>query len=472
MHRILPVIMCGGSGTRIWPLSRESLPKQFLPLVGPRSTFQDTLRMLAASEVFERPIVLSSHDYRFLIAEQMKEAGIAGEIILETVQRDTAATVATAAEMALRRSPDTVVAVFAADHVIADPQAFVALCLRAGKAAAGGAIVRLGITPDYPATEYGYIRPATNAAIADGGLHGVADFVEKPDAETAARLIAEGYVWNSGNFFFRADIMAQEIAAHAPAFEEAAKAALDAAKPDLDFLVLPRNGFAGVQAVSIDSAVVRKSERAAVIVGDFGWADTGNWPAVHALSPRDATGNSIRGDGIVMDASNVFIRSEEALTAVIGVDNVVVVSTGDAVLVVSSAQAGKIRDLVDQLKKAGRREPLEHRRIYRPWGYYHSVDEGARHQVKRISVKPGGKLSLQKHHHRAEHWVVVKGVAEVTLDGAVRLLQENESIYLPIGCVHRLCNPGKIDLELIEVQTGSYLGEDDIVRLEDVYNRN
>ncbi|WP_090696850.1 MULTISPECIES: mannose-1-phosphate guanylyltransferase/mannose-6-phosphate isomerase [unclassified Beijerinckia] len=469
MTQILPVVVCGGSGTRIWPLSRESLPKQFLPLVGTQSTFKTLLSILASDEAFAPPVVISNHDYRFLVAEQMAEAGVEGEIVLETTQRDTAASVAVATELALRQAPETIVAVFAADHAIADAPAFAALCRRAAAAASTGALVRLAVKPAYPATEYGYMQPVGPV---DAGLCKVGAFVERPDTATATRLIDEGYLWNSGDLFFRADVMAGEIAAHTPALAEAARVSLDLAKPDLQFLVLPREPFETASAESIDTAVVRKSAHAVMIAGDFGWADTGNWPSVHALSPRDEHGNSVRGDGIVLDASNVFIRSEEGLTAVIGVDNVVVVTTGDAVLVTNAEQAGKIRDLVEQMKRAGRREPLEHKRIYRPWGYYQSVDHGARHQVKRISVKPGGKLSLQKHFHRAEHWVVVKGVAEVTLDDKITLLQENESIYLPIGCVHRLANPGKIDLEIIEVQTGGYLGEDDIVRIEDIYNRN
>lgn len=469
MTQILPVVVCGGSGTRIWPLSRESLPKQFLPLVGSQSTFKTLLSILASDAAFAPPVIISNHDYRFLVAEQMAEAGVEGEIILETAPRDTAASVAVATELALRRSPDTIVGVFAADHAIADAVAFETLCRRAAAAASQGELVGLAVKPAYPATEYGYMQ--STGALASG-LSKIGAFVEKPDAATAARLIDEGYLWNSGDLFFRADVMAGEIATHGPELAAAARASLDQAKPDLQFLVLPAAPFEATPAQSIDTAVVRKSARAAMIVGEFGWADTGNWPAVHALSPRDERGNSVRGDGIVLDASNVFIRSEEGLTAVIGVDNVVVVSTGDAVLVANAEQAGKIRDLVDQMKRAGRREPLEHKRIYRPWGYYQSVDHGARHQVKRISVKPGGKLSLQKHFHRAEHWVVVKGIAEVTLDGTISLLKENESIYLPIGCIHRLANPGEIDLEIIEVQTGGYLGEDDIVRIEDIYNRN
>ncbi len=471
MTKILPIIMCGGSGTRMWPLSRESMPKQFISLIGEYSSFQDTLLRLAGADLFEAPVVITNHDYRFLVAEQMKAVGVKGEIVLEPVRRDSAAAVAAAASLAARRSPQTVVAMLAADHAVANPQALVELCREAGKAAADGAIVTLGITPSYAATGYGYIR--AGAAMRDSSpVRKIAAFVEKPDAAKAEKYIAEGYLWNSGNFIFRADVMLSELQKFEPAIANAAENAVAKAVVDLDFLVLDRASFESAPKKSIDYAVMEHTELAAVIPADIGWSDVGTWSAVRDLSERDNAGNVIRGTGIVVNASNVHVRSDDMLTAVVGVSNVIVVTTADAVLVVDANSSDKVKDLVEQLKRDGRREPLEHRRVYRPWGYYQSVDNGARYQVKRIAVKPGGQLSLQKHHHRAEHWIVVKGTAEVTRDAEVMLVHENESIYLPIGCVHRLVNPGKIDLELIEVQTGSYLGEDDIVRIEDIYNRN
>ena len=406
----------------------------------------------------------------FLVAEQLAQVGVAAEIVLEPVRRDSAAAVAIAAEIARRRSPETVVAVLAADHSVRDRKRFAELCRQAGEAAASGAIVTLGVKPTHPATGYGYIRAGEPLS----GFHDVskvAAFVEKPKEEIAERYVAEGYLWNSGNFFFRADVMQGEIAAFEPEIAQAAADAVEGSTLDLQFRVLDKAALERAPKKSIDYAVMEHTKHACVTPADIGWSDVGAWSAVHDLSERDADGNAVRGNGVVLDGKGVLVRSEGPLTAVVGLDDVIVVTTSDAVLVTHKKHSDKVKNLVDQLKAAGRREAIEHKRIYRPWGYYTSVDEGARHQVKRIVVKPGGRLSLQKHFHRAEHWIVVKGAAEVTLDGAVTLVHENESIYLPIGSVHRLANPGKIDLELVEVQTGSYLGEDDIVRIEDVYNR-
>lgn len=471
MTRILPVIMCGGSGTRMWPLSRESMPKQFISLIGEHSSFQDTLLRLNDASVFDPPVVITNHDYRFLVAEQMAAVGVKGEIVLEPVRRDSAAAVAAAAALAARRDPQTIVAMLAADHAVENRNGLVQLCKAAGEAAAQGFIVTLGVTPDYPATGYGYIRPG--APVGEGSLvRKVEAFVEKPDAQTASRYIEDGYLWNSGNFIFRSDVMMNEMESFEPQIASAARQAVEKAGHDLEFLILDRDAFESSPKKSVDYAVMEHTRKAAVIPADIGWSDVGTWSAVRDLSSRDDLGNVVRGSGVVASASNVHIRSDDMLTAVVGVSDVIVVTTPDAVLVVNANASDKVKDLVEQLKREGRREPLEHRRVYRPWGYYQSVDNGERYQVKRISVKPGGKLSLQKHHHRAEHWIVVKGTAEVTRDAEVMLVHENESIYLPIGCVHRLVNPGKIDLELIEVQTGGYLGEDDIVRIEDIYNRN
>jgi len=470
MVKILPVIMCGGSGTRVWPESRESLPKQFISLVGTRSTFQTAMEILDDDGIFETPIVISNHDYRFLVSDQLQQIKRAARIVLEPVRRDSGPAVAVAAEIAAQTAPDAIVAVLAADHVVRDKAGFVALCKAAAEAAALGYIVTLGIKPTEPATGYGYIK--TGKAIThDGGVFKVAGFVEKPDAATAEGYVAEGYLWNSGNFFFRADVIQAELRQFEPLIAEAAAEAVAKARQDLNFLVLDAEAFGRAPKKSIDYAVMEHTDKAAVVPADIGWSDVGNWSAVWELSDRDDDGNSVRGHGVIMNASNVHVRSDEHLTTVVGVDDVIVITTQDAVLVLNKAHGDRVKQLVDRLKAENRSEALHHKRSYRPWGYYQSVDAGARYQVKRIVVKPGERLSLQKHFHRAEHWIVVKGTAEVTRNNEIHLVHENESIYLPIGSVHRMANPGKIDLELIEVQTGSYLGEDDIVRIEDVYNR-
>lgn len=469
MTSILPIVMCGGSGTRMWPLSRESHPKQFIPLLGERSSFEETLAMLARPDVFAPPVVITNRDYRFLVGEQMQAVGCGGQIVLEPVRRDSGPAVAVAAELAFRRAPDAIVAVLASDHSITDREGFVALCREAAAAAAEGHIVTLGVKPDHPATGYGYIRPG-----APRGAHAFAveAFAEKPDAARAQAYVDEGYLWNSGNFFFRADVMRAEIEAFDPQMAAAAKAAVEGARRDLDFLLLDEAAFASSPKTSIDYAVMERTTRAVVVPADVGWSDIGSWSAVRPLSNPDADGNVLRGAAVALNARNVYVRSDDGLTAVVGLDDVIVVNTGDATLVIAADAAPQVKSLVDTLAQAGRREILEHRRVARPWGYYQTVDQGARYQVKRIAVKPGAALSLQKHFHRAEHWIVVHGTAEVQRNDETVLVHENESIYLPIGSVHRLRNPGKIDLELIEVQTGSYLGEDDIVRIEDSYNRS
>ena len=470
MPKILPVIMCGGSGTRVWPESRETLPKQFIALLGTQSTFQTALEMLRDRDLFEPAIVITNHDYRFLVADQVKQTGVEADIVLEPSRRDSGPAVAIAAELAVRKAPETIVAVFAADHVVENRAAFLSLCREAAQAASDGSIVTFGIKPTRPATGFGYLRPGAPLA-GDHGVRKLDAFVEKPDLPTAERYLAEGYLWNSGNFVFRADVMKSELERFAPDLAAAAHDAVGGAVRDLGLLLLEATAFARAPKISIDYAVMERTDRAAVIEADMGWSDIGTWQAVWELSERDTDGNSVRGSGVLLDSRNVHVRSDELLTAVVGLQDIVVVTTPDAVLVVHADQASKVKELVERLKKDKRPEALEHRRSYRPWGYYQSIDRGGRYQVKRIVVKPGARLSLQKHFHRAEHWIVVRGTAEVTIDAAVKLVHENESIYLPIGCTHRMANPGKIDLELIEVQTGSYLGEDDIVRIEDVYNR-
>ncbi len=465
----IPVIMCGGAGTRVWPESREALPKQFIPLVDERSTFQRVATLVNDRAVFDKPIIITNRDYRFLVSEQLAEVGIEATIVLEPERRDSGPAIGVAAALAEQRGSDTIVAMFAADHIYEKPEAFLACARAAAEIAARGFIVSFGIKPSRPATNFGYIRPGLPLEGTD--VSKVEAFVEKPDLEMANRYIAEGYLWNSGNFVFPAQLMHSEIARFEPEMAAAVEEAVAKAKPDLDFLVLDDTSFARATKKSIDYAVMERTDRAVVLPADMGWSDLGTWSAALSYVTTDAEGNSVRGDGVLLDCRNVHVRSPEVLTAVVGLEDIIVVTTPDAVLVLSIDEADKVKSLVDELKRRNRREVIEHRRIYRPWGYYQSVDQGTRYQVKRIVVHPGASLSLQKHFHRAEHWIVVKGTAQVTRGEDVISVHENESIYLPIGCLHRLSNPGKIDLELIEVQTGSYLGEDDIVRLEDIYNR-
>ena len=466
---LTPVIMCGGAGTRLWPVSRESMPKQFVPLIGARSTFQQTLERVA-DPMFARPIVITNTDFRFIVAEQMRAVGAEADIVLEPARRDSGPAVAVAATLAARRNPQAIALVLAADHIVRNPAAFLAACEDAAKAAAEGRIVTFGIAPSGPATQYGYIRPA--AKLDGTNVLAVGAFVEKPDAARAADYIANNYLWNSGNFMFRADVMLGELARFEPAMAEAARAAVAGMTQDLDFLRLASEPFGRAPRKSIDYAVMERTQLAAVVRTDMGWSDVGSWDAVWENAEHDGAGNALSGNAVALETRNSLVRSEDAiLTAVIGIDNAVVVTTGDAVLVASRDKTENVKALVEQLKAQDRREAVEHRRIYRPWGYYQGVDAGARYQVKRIVVQPGARLSLQKHFHRAEHWVVVKGTAEVTIGEDVRSIHENESVYIPIGSVHRLANRGKIALELIEVQVGSYLGEDDIERLDDVYGR-
>ena len=465
---VLPVIMCGGSGTRLWPASRESMPKQFIPLLEKLSNFQITAKRFA-HPAFGKPLVIAGNDVRFIVAEQLAAVGVEAEIALEPMRRDSAAAVAVAALLAERRGPEPVALVVAADHLISDMDGFVAACVAAAAGAREGYLMTLGVTPTAPATGYGYIHPG--APLRGTEAFAVERFVEKPDAETAARYIDQGYLWNSGNFLFRADAMLAELEAHAPAVLAAARAAVEAAKSDLDFLRLDADAFDRAPKISIDYAVMERTERAGVLPVGFSWSDIGTWGAIWDASERDPCGNALKGHVEVLDTRGSLVHSDGVLTTVVGLDGVVVVATPDAVLVTSRARSDAVKDLVGQLKAGRRPEADDHLKMYRPWGSYQRIDIGPRFQVKRITVKPGHRLSLQKHFHRAEHWVVVRGTAEVTVDDQVVLRHENEAAYLPIGSVHRLANPGRIDLEMIEVQVGSYTGEDDIVRFEDVYGR-
>ena len=465
---LLPVIMCGGSGTRLWPASRESMPKQFIPLLEDLSNFQLTVRRFG-HPAFLKPLVLASNDVRFIVAEQLGAIGVEADIALEPMRRDSAAAVAVAACLAERRGSRTVAVVVAADHLIGDTEAFVAACLAAAEGARDGLVMTLGVTPTAPATGYGYIQPGGPVAGTDARR--VERFVEKPDAATASRYIDAGYLWNSGNFLFRSDVMLTELEAHTPDVLTAARAAVAGATVDLDFLRLDADAFARAPKISIDYAVMERTTRAGVLPVSFAWSDIGTWGAIWDASTKDRSGNALKGKVEVSDTRDSLVHSDGVLTTVVGLNDVVVVATPDAVLVTSRERSDAVKDLVGKMKTGGRPEVDDHLLMYRPWGSYQRIDIGSRFQVKRITVKPGHRLSLQKHFHRAEHWVVVRGTAEVTIDDQVILRHENEAAYLPIGSVHRLANPGKIDLEMIEVQVGSYTGEDDIVRFEDVYGR-
>jgi mannose-1-phosphate guanylyltransferase/mannose-6-phosphate isomerase len=463
------VLLAGGAGTRLWPVSRDALPKQFLPLVGDLSTYQQTLLRVADRALFAAPIVVTGAQFHFFARRQAEDAGVEATVVIEPMRRDSAAAIAAAAVLAKKHDPDAVVLTLAADHVILDPEPFRAACLAGRQAADAGHIVTFGIKPSEPKTSYGYIL--RGKPIGPKDAYKVEAFVEKPDAATAARYIAEGYLWNSGNFLFRADVLLAELARFEPEMTEAVEAAVEAASTDLGFLRLESAAFSRAPQKSIDYALMEKTDRAAVVEGHFRWSDIGSWDAVFDIAGRDAAGNAVQGPVVTMDTTNCVIHATDRLTAVVGVNDLVVVTTADAVLVIPRQRSQEVRELVSKLKTANRPEATDHRRVHRPWGYYESIDLGERFQVKRIVVRQGGTLSLQKHRHRAEHWVVVRGTAEVTIGEEQRLVHENESIYIPIGTVHRLANHGKIPLELIEVQTGSYLGEDDIIRLDDVYKR-
>ena len=473
---IRPVILCGGSGTRLWPASRESMPKQFARLVDPaHSTFQATALRVAEAGLFARPTVIAAAETRFIVAEQLAQAGLSADILLEPQGRDSAAAVAVAALHAASTDPESVVLIMAADHVIGDAPAFRAAVAAAAEGARAGQIMTLGVEPTRPASDYGYIRRGAALASAEGHAvegYAVERFVEKPTRAGAERLIAEGALWNSGYFLFRADVMLAELEAFAPDTLAGARAALEAAARDLDFIRLDAESFAACPKISVDYAVMERTGRAGVLPVSFPWSDVGTWDAVWQVLEHDEAGNALRGRVELIETKNSLVHSAgEGLTTVVGLEDVVVVTTPDAVLVASKARSGEVKELVGRLRAKAHPEADAHLRMYRPWGWYQRIDIGERFQVKRIQVVPGGRLSLQKHYHRAEHWVVVKGTAEVTVDARVALVHENEAIYLPIGSMHRLANPGKIPLELIEVQVGSYTGEDDIIRVEDIYGR-
>jgi len=461
--------MCGGAGTRLWPASREVHPKQFLTLFGPRSTFQDTLVRVSDAALFERPIVITNTAYRFMVLEQLAEIGLEADILLEPIRRDSGPAIAAGAAFAQSRDGEAIVLALAADHVVRNTPAFVAACRQGLAAAEQGRIVTFGVAPERAATEYGYINPGETLA---GEVRSAAKFVEKPDPKTAAEYVKAGYLWNSGNFMFRAAVLLDEYRNVDAGSVQAVTDSVTQAGRDLGFVTLDPAAFGSAKAISIDYAVMEKTARAAVVPVSCGWSDVGSWHAVWELSDKDAQGNAAQGAAVFEDSRNCNVSTDRALVALEGVDDLVVVATQDAVLVSRQKDANGLKRLVAKLKTVAPELTENHIKVHRPWGSYQSVDNGDRHQVKRIVVKPGGRLSLQKHHHRSEHWIVVRGAARVTVNETVKTVHENESIYIPIGAVHRLENPGKIPLELIEVQTGSYLGEDDIIRIEDDYQRS
>lgn len=466
--RIIPLIMCGGSGTRLWPASREGRPKQFISLFGERSTFQDTLRRVSDPALFARPIVITNFAYRFMVREQLSEIGLDADVLLEPVKRDSGPAIAAGAAFGAQRDPDAIVLALAADHVVTDAPAFVAACKTGLEAAQAGRIVTFGVRPEGPSVEYGYIKPDGSD---NGAVRKVAQFVEKPDLATAERYVADGFLWNSGNFMFRASTLLDEYRGVDAGSVETIERAVASAGQDLGFFILDRAAFEAATPTSIDYAVMEKTSRASVIAVSYGWSDVGSWRAVWELSDKDDDGNAARGSAVFQQSRNCSVTSDKALVALQGVDDLIVVATQDAILVTRHDGGNGMKRLVAKLKTVAPGVTEEHISVHRPWGSYQSLDAGDRHQVKRIVVKPGGRLSLQKHHHRSEHWIVVRGTAQVIVDDRVKTVHENESIYIPIGATHRLENPGKITLELIEVQTGSYLGEDDIIRFDDDYRR-
>jgi len=461
---IVPVIMAGGSGTRLWPLSRARYPKQFLPLNSERSMLQETLLRVSGLPVSES-ITICNEEHRFFVAEQLREIDALGKIILEPIGRNTAPAIGLAA---LSVDDDPLLLVLAADHVIKDTDAFTSAVRQAMPLAESGKLVTFGVIPSEPHTGYGYIEAGTNM----GEGFEVASFKEKPDAQTAAQYLdAGGYYWNSGMFLFKASRYLQELKLFRADIHDACVESMAKVQLDLDFVRVDAEAFQRCPSDSIDYAVMEKTSDAVVVPLDAGWNDVGSWTSLWDLGDKDSMNNVVVGDVMLQDTSNSYVRATDQLIAAVGVEDLVIVSTKDALMVAHKDRVQDAKLIAERLKSESRSEWELHREVYRPWGKYDSIDNGERYQVKRITVNPGAKLSVQKHHHRAEHWVVVSGTAKVTNGEKTFLLKENESTYIPIGTVHALENPGKTPLEVIEIQTGSYLGEDDIVRLEDIYGR-
>jgi mannose-1-phosphate guanylyltransferase/mannose-1-phosphate guanylyltransferase/mannose-6-phosphate isomerase len=470
-NKIVPVILSGGSGTRLWPVSRKSFPKQFWPLISDRSMLAETA-LRAASAEFTPPIIVTNQDHRFVVAEQLRDAGITGaQILLEPVGRNSAPAIAAAALLAAEADPEAVLWIMAADASITNLPALQQALQAASAAARAGYVVTFGMQPTAPETGYGYIAQG-GALEGLPGAFRVDRFLEKPDAKTAQALLeAGGYLWNSGMFMFRASTLLAEMETLAPEVLAAIRPAMNSRTTDLDFIRLGLEAFSAAPDISIDYAIAEKTSKAVVVPANIGWSDVGSWSALFEIAPKDQNGNFAQGDVVMEGVHDSYARSDGILTTLLGVQDLIVVTTQDAVLVAHKNQAQNVKKIVDRLKALKRPEADTHNRTYRPWGFYESLIHGDRFQVKRIVVWPGQKLSLQKHFHRAEHWVVVAGCAAVTCDADIRLVHENESIYLPQGSVHRMENPGKIPLTVIEVQSGAYLGEDDIIRYDDTYGR-
>ncbi|MBU2894675.1 mannose-1-phosphate guanylyltransferase/mannose-6-phosphate isomerase [Colwellia sp. D2M02] len=465
---IFPAIMCGGSGTRLWPLSRALFPKQFLPLVNDTSMLQDTL--LRLPNHCSDPVFICNEEHRFLVAEQVRQLSVSqGTILLEPEGRNTAPAIALAALNALKQDKEAMLLVLAADHVIKDTETFHQVVAQASIAAEQGKLVTFGIVPTHAETGYGYIKKGEQQK---DNTFKVAQFVEKPNEETAIGYLASGdFLWNSGMFLFKASRYLEELAKYRGDILAQCQAAMTDVEHDLDFLRPNKADFLACASESIDYAVMEKTDDAVVIPLDAGWSDVGSYSALWEVCQQNEDKNVVKGDVIAQQTTNSYIHSQNKLIATVGVDNLVIIDTPDAVLVANKDKVQDVKNIVEQLKKSQRSEAVLHREVYRPWGKYDSVDNGERFQVKRITVKPGAKLSVQMHHHRAEHWIVVSGTAKVTIDEKTVLLTENQSAYIPVGAVHALENPGKLPLEMVEVQSGSYLGEDDIVRFEDRYGR-
>ena len=475
MLPIIPVILSGGSGTRLWPLSRSMFPKQFINFFngGGTTLLGATLRRLTPDAGFAPPIILCNNDHRFLVKEELDRAGqTAKAIILEPVARNTAAAITVAALAAVREQPNAVLVVMPSDHAVKNEARFVEAVRKAAEVAATGKLVLFGITPDSPHTGYGYIKRGDGIGAGEGQAFTVDKFCEKPDAKTAANYLAEGnYFWNSGIFVLNAHTFLDEIAALNPEILKASRASLALAADDLGFLRLDRDSFAASPNISVDYAVMEKTKAAAMLPIDVGWNDVGSWSSLWEIAPKDAHGNHAQGDSVLEDTSGCYVHSERGLVATIGVEDLIIVDTPDALLVADKARAQDVGKIVATLKRTNRKEQEQHLRNYRPWGYFETLNIGPRFQVKLLHVKPGGKLSLQMHHHRSEHWIVVQGTAKVVIGETEQLVRENESVYIIATQWHRLENPGKVPLELIEVQIGTYLGEDDIIRTDDVYRR-
>lgn len=475
MNAIVPVILSGGSGTRLWPLSRALYPKQFIRFFnGDSSTFLGaTLGRLTTEAGFTQPIMLCNNDHRFLVKQELERAGIeAKAIILEPMARNTAPAIAVAALKAVKENPDAILAVMPSDHVVRDTANFVEAVRRAALVAATGRLVLFGIKPTEPHTGYGYIRRGASVEGFNGGAFEVDSFYEKPDRATAETYISnDAFCWNSGIFVLHAQTLLQELADLEPQILDATRRALQLSEEDLGFLRLDKTAFGQAPNISIDYAVMERTKKAAMLPIDVGWNDVGSWSSLWEIAPRDANDNYVQGDAIMEDSTGCYVHSEKSLVSTIGVKDLIVVNTPDALLVADRSRAQDVSKIVAELKRSNRKEREQHLRNYRPWGFFETLSLGPRFQVKLLHVNPGGKLSMQMHHHRSEHWIVVQGTARVFIGEIEKLVRENESVYIFATQWHRLENPGKVPLEIIEVQIGTYLGEDDILRTDDVYHR-